>query len=135
MVRDLILCFFCILLSLPFCHWLNMYMYYYYDVRFNIQMHIWTKHIIIVMKKYFKDDLILWHVVLLGNIKRNFDWRKKKKKKGQSLPTLKIFLVMLQETWTFFFWPNAMSLCAKADVLYSKHSVIASQCALRRTVR
>ena len=30
---------------------------------------------------------------------------------------------------------NAMSPCAKADVLYSKNSVIASQRALRRTVR
>ena len=67
-------------------------------------MHIWAKHIIIVIKNYLEDGLILWHVVPLGNIQGTFDQEKKmKKKKVQSLPTLKKILAMKQETYNFFF--------------------------------
>ena len=67
-------------------------------------MHIWAKHIIIVIKNYLEDGLILWHVVPLGNIQRKFDQEKKRKKKVQSLPTLKKILAMKQETYNFFFF-------------------------------
>ena len=51
-------------------------------------MHIWAKHIIIVIKNFLEDGLILWHVVPLGNIQRKFDQEKKNEKKKKFNPYL-----------------------------------------------